>query len=139
MASHIAALQKAIQAALSGSAGLSAIVGDRIYASNTTNETFPYITHKPVDAPRDDAGCVDGWTVTHQISAWSRQNGSEIEASNILSAVSDALHGTRPALDDPYVLAGDLVVTMERYQEDPDGLTVQGILQIRANVERAHG
>lgn len=137
--SAIAAFQKAVDSALLGSAAVAALVGARIYASNTTNDTFPYITHMPIDAPRDDAGCVDGWTVTHQISAWSRQNGGKVEAANILAAVSDALHGARPALDDPYALAGDLVVTMERYQEDPDGLTVQGIIQIRANVERAHG
>lgn len=137
--SAIAAFQKAVDAALIGSTDLSALVGSRIYSSNFTDETFPYVTHRPIDAPRDDAACLSRWQITYQISVWSRKNGGTTEASFVLDAIEGALHGQRLALDEPYALAGDVVTTMLRYQDDPDGLTVQGILQVLGTVEKANG
>lgn len=127
-------LQGAIVARLKDvSAGVTALVGQRIYDPVPAVPTFPYISLGPDDAISDDAECITGFEITVQIDAWSRQPGFK-EVKTIADAVRVALH------DYAFTLSANAAVLFEhritRNLRDPDGLTSHSAMTFTGFVEK---
>jgi len=125
-------LQKAIVARLKADAGVTAIVGQRIYDSVPTNATFPYIAIGPDQTLPSRADCYDGSVVVFQVDGWSRAVGL-VEAKRISEAVREALS------DAPLTLTGyrliDLAFEESRVFRESDVLTSHAAISFRALTE----
>jgi hypothetical protein len=126
-------LQGLIVATLKASAGLAALVGDRIYDTVPQGAQFPYVSFGPSDSLSDDADCIEGLAVSQQLDAWSRAVGFP-EVKQISDAVRAALH------DKNLALTVNALVFLEHRQtrvfRDPDGLTNHAAIAFEASVER---
>lgn len=88
------ALQKALVASLRANAGVSALVGARVYDEPPQGVTFPYVRVGNVDLRplRMSGACIDE-DILFSIEAHSRPVSGRVEASRIA-------HAVRVALDD---------------------------------------
>lgn len=91
-----------------------------------------YVSLGPEDNNVDDADCISGWEMFHQIDVWSRKPG-RVHAKQICAAVKAALHQADLSLTDNALVVIELV--FERILKDPDGLTTHGVLQFRIAAE----
>jgi len=133
-----AALQKLFYEALRANAGVSAMVGDRVYdhvpadgAGKVTAE-FPYISFGAYDFVPDDSDCIYAGEHTVQIDIWSRAVG-KVEAKTITDAVRRLLRDYEADMGD-YGLV-EMRVDLAEVIGDPDGLTSHGIVQVTALIE----
>lgn len=128
------ALQDAAVAALLADAGVSALVGDRVYDNAPGGVGFPYITLGPSQAVTDDVECIDGEENYLQIDVWTQEGGSKRGAKVICAAVKKALHNAALALADPVAL---VLVEIEdmRVISDPDEQVAHGIVSLKAITE----
>lgn len=125
-------LQKAVVARLKGDAGVTALVGQRVYDQPPTAPAFPYVSLGPDQTLPDRADCYEGSEVTFQVDAWSRAVGFP-EVKRIAEAARAAL------ADAALTLTGfrlvDIAFVEGRTFRDPDGLTSHSALNFRALVE----
>lgn len=128
-----AALQVALIAALRGSAGVTANLGQRIWDNAPVGANFPYLTLGPSQEIDDSAECIDGAEVFQQIDVWTQEGGSQLGAKQICGAVKQALRGVDLALTGHALVL--LEVTSSRVVGDPDDKIAHGIVEVRALVE----
>lgn len=133
MASPVLELTAAIVARLKGWAGLSGLVGTRVYDTVSASAVFPYVSLGPIDELSDDAECIPGSEIFLQIDAWSRAVGRP-EVLRVAEEVKAALHEYAASL------ATNALVSLEwqriRALRDPDGVTHHAVIEFRAFVER---
>ncbi|WP_028029892.1 DUF3168 domain-containing protein [Gemmobacter nectariphilus] len=86
------ALQKSVIATLRADAGVSAVVGVRVYDEPPQNVEFPYVRLGQIDlAPLRMSGtCVDA-DILFSVEAHSRPASGRVEATRIADAVRAAL------------------------------------------------
>jgi hypothetical protein len=126
------AMQKAVVARLKATAGVTALVGQRIYDRVPQDATFPYVEIGDFQSVDDSAPpCVDGCEVFIEIQVWSRAVG-QVEAKQIASAVRAALNNHTPTLDDPHAAVGPIEHRDTRSVGAGDGLTTRMIVNFRA-------
>jgi hypothetical protein len=128
------ALQVAIGQALVADAGVSALIGDRIYDQMPEKGEYPCIEFGPIDIVPDDQECVDGQIHTLQLNVWSRDQGRLGPCQDIVWAVRAALHDAELELPDPFAVCFVRVV-LARVIPDPDGITAHGVVSVEATVE----
>lgn len=92
------ATQVAVIAALKADAGVTALVGQRIYDEPPTGVTFPYIHFSSIEPVPWDTSCTQGATVQIGLQAHSRATQGRVEATQIAEAVQTALHRNEGAL-----------------------------------------
>lgn len=126
-------LQAMVTARLKAFAGLSAMVGARVYDNVPPNATFPYVSWGPEQAIEDDAECITGLNVSIQIDAWSRSVGLG-EAKKIAEQVRLALHDHETELTDNALVLIDHTST--QFLRDPDGLTNHAVVEFSAFIEQ---
>lgn len=125
MADRTLEVQKALVAALKAAAGVSALVGARVYDRAPDGVTFPYLQVRHVATTPADAQGRRGSEALWTVDVWSRAPGA-VECRRIMAAVHGALHWATPTLD-----AGSVVMCREngrRDVADPDGVTTHGML-----------
>jgi uncharacterized protein DUF3168 len=126
-------LQGLIVQTLKADPGVAALVASRVYDRVPEAPTFPYISYGPSDSTQDDADCIDGFIVTLQLDAWSREVGYP-EVKRISDAIRVALH------DLDLTLTSNALAYLYHQQtrtfRDPDGLTSHAALAFEASVER---
>lgn len=93
-----------------------------------------YLSLGETDVVEDDADCITAGVHTVQIDCWSRVVGS-YHCKRIVDALKVALHDKDIEL--PSYGAGRLSVVMRRVDEDPDGLTMHGVVMVEAYIEEA--
>lgn len=86
------ATQKALIAALKANAGVTALVGQRIYDEPPTGVTYPYIHISSIEPAPWDTTCTEGATVQIGLQAHSRATQGRVEATRVAEAVKAALH-----------------------------------------------
>lgn len=133
MSSASWSLQQAVYAALSGNAGLTALLGaERIYDDTPQTAPYPYITLGQTSSRDWGAGSEDGEEHTLTLHVWS-QEGGRGEAQRIMGAIRDVLH------DRALTLAGHRLVNLRHElsdaRRDPDGATIHGLVRYRAVTE----
>lgn len=124
------ALQGAIVTLLKAAAGVTSLVGQRIYDEPPAADglVFPYITIGDGQTIGDDTeDCGDGSEVNLQIDAWSRAVGYP-EVKQIESAVRTALK-TYPTLTGFTVSVVEFL--QAQFLRDPDGKTRHAAMQFR--------
>ena len=92
------ATQVAIIAALKANAGVTALVGQRIYDEPPTGVTFPYLRISSIEPAAWDTTCTQGATVQIGLEAHSWATQGRVEATQIAEAVQAALHRNEAAL-----------------------------------------
>jgi hypothetical protein len=125
-------LQKAVVARLKADAGVTALVGQRIYDRVPPDAVFPSVSLGPEQTAPSRADCYDGREITFQVDVWSRAVGFP-EVKRIAEAVRAALQ------DAPLSLTGhrllDITFTEARTFRDPDGLTSHSAMTFQAITE----
>lgn len=129
------AMQKLMVTRLKAHAGVTALVGQRIYDRVPESAQFPFIQIGYFQIVDDSADCVDSVECYIELQAWSRAVG-QVEAKEIASAVRAALHNYAAALDEPYALVGNIEHQSSRPQGDADGITTRIIVNFKALVEK---
>lgn len=127
-----AGLQKFIRAALLADAGISALIGDRVYDRRPDDPQFPYVSFGASDFSPDNMEGLSARIETIQIDVWSRAVGA-VECRRLNDLIKAALHQAGGEMD-----GGDLVlmnVLTVRTMRDPDQLTTHGVLTIEAHIE----
>ncbi len=132
MADGTLELQGAIVARLKSFAGVTALVGQKVYDEVPSTAAFPYITIGPSDEAADSADCIVGSEVTFQIDGWSRAVGLP-EARRISNAIRAALEGQEFSLSTNAL--ANLEFTSSRVFRDPDGITKHAVLIFTASIE----
>lgn len=127
-------LQAELVGRLKAAAGLTALIGDRVYDEPPGSPIFPYVTLGESQVLPDKVDCIDGTELFPAIDAWSRAQGFP-EVKQIGAAVI-------AALDDAALnVAGYNVIVFQieniRYLRDPDGRTRHAALTFRALLQLA--
>lgn len=127
-------MQKAIVHRLKNTAGVTALVAQRIFDQVPPNTAFPYISYGSDQVLSDDADCVTGYEIFIQIDVWSRAVGQP-EMKRIGGAVRAALRDAEFVLDDHALVLIEHRTT--RYLDDPDGISHHAAVEFRALVDGA--
>lgn len=130
-------LQKAIFDALVADAGVTALVGNRIYDGMPSDGQYPCVTFGPTDSFNDDLTCVDARTETVQLDVWSRDQGRMGPCKDICDAVKGALHLADITLTQHALIrirTGGI-----RVFRDADGITAHGVVTVEADLEEING
>lgn len=128
--SSVFAVQRAAHEALSGDAGVTALLGDppRIWDRPPRGAVFPLVSYGRTRSEELPDGLL-----AHRITliAYSREAGRE-EAAAIIAALRGVLHHAALTLED-----GTLVSLRTVYSDvlKSDGRTFQGLLRLRAVTE----
>lgn len=133
MTSAAIELQKAVFAALSGNASLTAALGgSRIHDHAPANVAFPYITFGRTTVHDWSTGTEDGCEHIFTLHVWSKAKGKS-QALEIMDIAGTALHDAELALD------GHRLVNLRREFEEArydDDLAVHhGLVRFRAVTE----
>ena len=86
------ALQKALIAVLRTNAGVSALVGARVYDEPPQAVTFPYVRIGNLDLSPERLSCVDDHSIVFSIEAHSRPTSGRVEAARIADVIRAALN-----------------------------------------------
>ncbi len=128
MADRTPEAHKALVAALKAHAGLSALVGARVYDRAPQDVAYPWVQiGEAVSSDFDGSAGLRGMDLVIRVHCWSRAVGM-VECRRMLAEVRDALHRVDLTLD-----AGTLVlcrVSGMRDLRDPDDVTAHGIADI---------
>jgi Protein of unknown function (DUF3168) len=133
MASSAWELQKAVFAALSNDAPLTALLGgQRIYDDVPRGASLPYVTFGQSTVRDWSTGTDPGHEHLFTVHVWTRVTGERL-AHQIMSALRDALH------DAALTLSGFKLVNL-RFEfsdslREPDGETIHGVVRYRAVTE----
>lgn len=130
------ALQKAVVAALKADTAVAGEVGVRVYDEPPAQPVYPYIDMGPSVLRPDRRDCLTYVVETLQVDVWCSDGGSKARCKALTAKVVAALNGASLALDDPHALERCDVV-LARVIDDPDGLTVHGIVQVEAGISTA--
>lgn len=95
-----------------------------------------HMSRGPFYGTPDDAECIDGQEITIQLDIWSRKP-NRWTMDDQIAAVRSALHEQELELTDSALVS--LRLTLWRILDDPDPLTVHGVMQFTALVETPEG
>jgi hypothetical protein len=133
MTAPAAELQRAIFAALSGSAGLvAALDGERIFDHAPAHVAFPYITFGRTSIYDWSTGTESGVEQLFTLHVWSKAKGKK-EALEIMDEARAALHDQSLPLDG-HALA-NLRLEFSEVRFDDDLSVYHGLLRFRAVTE----
>ena len=129
------ALQAMVVTRLKADAAVTAIVGQKVYDKPPASVAAPYVSIGPSDYVPDDADCVDGRIETLQLDCWSQAQDGQREVKELTGAVKKSLHRYAGSLAVGALTS--LEVVQVRHLEDPDGITLHGIVVVEAMIEEA--
>lgn len=130
MASAGWALQKAVYAALSDDAALTALIGsNQVFDDVPRDVAFPYVVFGPAVERDWSVGAHEHILVLH---VWSRHSGRR-ETVEVMDAVRAALHDRALFLDGHRLI--NLRHEISEARRDADGETYQGVVRFRAVTE----
>lgn len=86
------ATQKGLRAALVANAGVSALIGSRLYDEPPQDVAYPYARFLNIEPLAFDTDTTEGALVTVTLEAHSRSASGRVEAAQIAEAIKAALH-----------------------------------------------
>lgn len=125
--------QAALHAALSGDAALSALVVGGFVGGFREEAVYPYVKYGTLQSVPLDLDDLNSWDIFRDLNVYSRRDGVDTEAANISRAIIALLHREGLTERNGYRFP-QLVVSGPVITEQPDGLTVQAALTVRARV-----
>ncbi len=132
--SSAAELQKAIFGALGANAGLTALIGTRIFDHAPANVAFPYITFGRTSVYDWSTGTENGAEQLFTLHVWSKGKGKK-EALEIMEIAREALHDAPLDLDGHRLVNMRLEFSEARYDDRNEAH--HGLLRFRAVTEPA--
>lgn len=134
------AVRSAVIALLRGAAPVTAIVGQRIYASAPDKRPEPLVTLGPSQELGFGRAEDGGTSVWLQVDCWAqaRKEASDQIAvcGALLGAVSGALNLSKPTISG-WRLFGQIIVKRTQLISEPDGVSAHGFVTIRADLAPA--
>ena len=127
-------LHAALISKLKADAGVSALVGARVYGGVPEGPTFPYISLGPVQVLPDKAECIDGTEVFYQIDGWAR-DPTVPKAKQLSKAIVAALDDQDIAVSNYAVIVAE--ISSINHLPDPDGITAHCVLSFRFLIQLA--
>jgi hypothetical protein len=135
MTAPAAELQRAIFAALSGSAGLvAALGGERVFDHAPAHVAFPYITFGRTSIYDWSTGTESGTEQLFTLHVWSKAKGKK-EAIGIMDEARAVLHDQSLPLDGHALV--NLRLEFSEVRFDDDLSVYHGLLRFRAVTEPA--
>jgi len=123
-------LQKALIDTMITDPGLFALVEGRVYdAVPTKNLIFPYISIGPFQLLPEHGDCLDGGEAFIQVDAWAI-GPKTVQTKHIGAAIAQCLDEATLTLDNNRLVL--LEIDQTQYLRDPDGITVHGVVSLRA-------
>ncbi|SMO78890.1 DUF3168 domain-containing protein [Paracoccus laeviglucosivorans] len=103
----------------------------QVYDKTSKDDPYPNATMGPSYWSPDDADCIEGKLWTGQIDLWDNaSNKGALE--DLADDVAAALRGFADTAD---VAMHPFEVTLVRVMDDPDGVSVHGVVQVETRVE----
>lgn len=106
-------------------------LGGRVYDKATEDVAYPYATMGPSYWTDDSTSCFEGREITLQVDVWGKATNKGV-VEDVTDDVASALRG----------YANEVALTMHpieidtaRVTDDPDGMSVHGIVVVRAMIE----
>jgi hypothetical protein len=130
-------LQKGIRAALVANAGVSALVGTRIYDEPPQNVTFPYIRFADISPDAFDTDNTEGALVGLGIEVHSRSASGRVEAMRIAEAVKAALHRQEASVTTTGFTLVELIFLTFSGTRDQGGRGYTATIALQAMLETA--
>jgi len=128
-------VQKGVRAALVANAGVTDIVGQRVYDEPPQDVLFPYLRFGDISPNAFDTDTTEGAEVTISLEAHSRSASGRVEAIQIVEAVKEALHRQEASI----TLEGNNLVEMifQTYSvtRDDDGRGYTAVIVLQAMLE----
>lgn len=118
-------------------AGVSALVGNRIYDGAPSDREYPCITIGSSDSFNEDLQCVDARTETIQLDIWSRDQGRTGPCRDICDVVKNALHLADLSLTQHALVR--IRTDGIRVFRDADGVTAHGVVVVEGDLEESNG
>ncbi len=109
--------------------------GNRVYDKATEDVSYPYVTLGPSYWTDSGAECIEARAITLQIDVWHSASNKGV-CEDLTDDVAASLMGWA---DEAALTMHPLLVSLVRVMDDPDGVSVHGIVQIEAMVERKIG
>lgn len=127
-------LQKAVYAALSGNAPLTAIIGSgRVFDSIPDRQAFPYVQIGDAQLLPFDSHNQDGVEGTFTVHSWSRNTvggaRGRAECQSMMGAVYEAFQDINLSVTGYRVIV--LKFDFSDVLVDPDGLTYHGVTRFK--------
>ena len=102
-----------------------------VYDRPTESAAFPYATLGASYWTDDSTECFEAREITLQIDLWHSQSNKGI-AEDLTDDIAAALKGWA---DEAVLAMHPISVSLVRVMDDPDGVSVHGVVQIEAMVE----
>ena len=131
------AMQKGIRAALAANAGVSALVGARIYDEPPQNVVFPYLRMVDINPAAFDTDTTEGAEISISVEAYSRSASGRVEAAQMAEAVRAALHRQETSLTVSGFTLVELIFQTFNVTRDADGRGYTAVIVFQATLETA--
>jgi hypothetical protein len=125
-------LQQGLRAALAADAGVTALVGARIYDKPPHSPTYPFIRFGDFDVDHNDTNCTLSAFVTVSVEAHSRSISGSIEVQRIVEAVRAVLHRSESSVTLANYALIELIEQTSLVTRDTDGEAFTGVTVYRA-------
>lgn len=108
-------------------------VAGHVYDASPASVPFPHVEIAAIQVLDDGAACIDGFELFATINVWSRATGQR-QAREICAAIRAAVH------DHDLPVAGYALIELQHRRtltrRDADGQTTQGVVELRALLNR---
>jgi len=131
------ALQKGIRAALVADAGVTGLIGQRLYDEPPQNVTFPYARFGNIEPLAFDTDTTEGALVSFSIEANSRSASGRVEAAQIAEAIKAALHRQEASVTVAGHTLVELIFDTISVTRDNEGRGYTAIVSLQAMLEAA--
>lgn len=131
------ALQKGVRAALVADAGVTALIGQRLYDEPPQGVTFPYARFGNIEPVAFDTDTKEGSLVQFSIEAHSRSASGRVEAAQIAEAVKAALHRKETSVTVAGHTLVELIFDTISVTRDNEGRGYTAIVSLQAMLEAA--
>lgn len=129
------ALQAGVRSALVADAGVSALVGARVYDEPPQDVTFPYIRFGSIQPAAMDTDTTEGAEVTISLEAHSRSASGRVEASQMAEAIKAALHRQETSVSVSGHNLVEMIFQTFSATRDDDGRGYTAVIVLQAMLE----
>ncbi|MFC3568405.1 DUF3168 domain-containing protein [Paracoccus simplex] len=102
-----------------------------VYDRATESSAYPYATLGATYWTDDSVECIEAREITLQIDLWHSQSNKGV-CEDLTDDIAAALQGWA---DETALTMHPLHVSLVRIMDDPDGVSVHGVVQVEAMVE----
>lgn len=131
------ALQKGIRAALVADAGVSALVGARVYDEPPQGATYPFVMFTDISPAAFDTDTAEGALVGIGLQVHSRSASGRVEAVRIVEAIKNALHRNEAAVTVTGFTLVELIFETYTSARDAEGRGYNATISLQAMLDTA--